>query len=573
MGFFKLFERSRLQDTSTLITSLIPDSVVDFVHADPESDTLDGLTLRNQELRAEKKDVYVDPNVGDRNDWWSDRIFAQQQFTGTNPTTIATVSRQLLEEFKNAAEHQKKTEISALLDSAEPSDLLVQDYSGFRDALGLSDTDSISSTEDASWLHRLKDLISDADHEEHSFDGAERYLGASVCLFKLENGGALHPISIVVDYKGQMKHSVVIFNNRVSSADPEEHSNWPWRYAKSCVQVADWTKHEISVHLTETHLIEEATIVAAQRSFEHQHPVYRLVSTHWIRTLSVNAGARSTLVPSVINKIAGMKEDDVLTFIRYHYSNYDWQGRYVPADLARRGFPTDQATLSEAKYQRYIYGRNILDVWNSLHRFVSKNLAIAYAGPNRDDTIASDLQLRTWCGEMRSQDGGQIPSFPENFTTFDALVNAVTHCIHIASPQHTAVNYLQQYYQSFVPNKPPSLMAAPPTTLEQLLSFREADLIRALPINAERVWLLASHLPYLLSSRVAKDQNLVTFARCVQILATQKAAASRSAELLAEKQAADELLTDLMRLKGVFSARSAELLNAGDVGYDVMDPG
>ena len=41
---------------------------------------------------------------------------------------------------------------------------------------------------------------------------------------------------------------------------------------------------------------------------------------------------------------------------------------------------------------------------------------------------------------------------------------------------HNSVNYLQCYYQSFVPAKPASLMAPLPRTLEELINYTEQDI-------------------------------------------------------------------------------------------------
>jgi hypothetical protein len=48
-----------------------------------------------------------------------------------------------------------------------------------------------------------------------------------------------------------------------------------------CNQVSDWTKHELTVHLNDCHFVEEATIVAAQRSFPADHVVFNLLAPHW----------------------------------------------------------------------------------------------------------------------------------------------------------------------------------------------------------------------------------------------------------------------------------------------------
>ncbi len=78
-------------------------------------------------------------------------------------------------------------------------------------------------------------------------------------------------------------------------------------------------------------------------------------------------------------------------------------------------------------------------------------------------------------------------------------------CIHIASPQHTAVNYLQNFYQAFVPAKPPALYKPLPTSLRELKTMTEPDLIRALPVGRQRDWLLAALVTWLLSLKTAQE--------------------------------------------------------------------
>jgi len=99
----------------------------------------------------------------------------------------------------------------------------------------------------------------------------------------LSTEGDLHPLAIVLDYTVSIEKSVVIFNQRLKSSDPteSEKEDWPWRYAKMCNQVSDWVRHEMAIHLNDCHFIEEATIVAAYRSFPSNHVVYNLLEPHW----------------------------------------------------------------------------------------------------------------------------------------------------------------------------------------------------------------------------------------------------------------------------------------------------
>lgn len=525
----------RLLDTGTLVGTLIPDNILDFIHDHPEGPTVDKIEARNNELHQNKEDIFAEDNIGNRADWWTDAVFAEQQLIGPNPTTLEKASPSWIKEFAEAAESNQ--DMYHLLSSANPESLYVQDCSYFRAAIGAG-----------------------AQADMTSNDGT-RFLCAAVTLFNLSYQGVLHPLAIAVDYKGSMKDSVVIFNKRVSpsSSIPESKDDWAWRYAKTCAQVSDWIRHEITVHLVNTHLVEEVTIVATHRAFSPTHPVYRLLEPHWLKTLSVNAAARATLVPSIITELVGVTNPQLYEFIRDAYRRWDWTSHYVPTDLETRGFPVAQLA-SNPKFHNYTYGRNMILMWQVLRKFVAAVIAIDI---HSDDEVAKDEQIAAWTAEMRSADGGQMKSFP-TITTVDALVDAVTMCIHIASPQHTAVNYLQSYYQTFVINKPSALFAPLPKTIEQLAAYKEEDLVASFPVNRPREWLLASHIPYLLSYRVAEDQNLLNFALSASKLASLNSQGSLAA-------AAAQLYADLLDVVEVFKRNSLDM-DDQTKPYTVMDP-
>jgi hypothetical protein len=186
-------------------------------------------------------------------------------------------------------------------------------------------------------------------------------------------------------------------------------------------------RHELTVHLVNTHFVEEAVIVATHRSFPPDHVVYSLLEPHWSKTLSLNAAARSALVPFVVVKIAGVTEDQVYAFINDAYNRFDWTSEYVPNTLTARGFPID--SLGKEKFHNYVYGKNITSMWQFLRAWVSSVIATQYT---TDDHVEQDLKIQEWTNEMRNSSGGRMSSFPK-IETVDALIDAITMCIHIAS--------------------------------------------------------------------------------------------------------------------------------------------
>ena len=551
---WKIFNAVGLLDAASLLPKIVPDTFLGAVGSVIQSTFLDavdgepwrGPTIadverRNKYDKQSGTDIERGANIGDLPDWYSDARFAQQQFTGTNPTTITGATAAKLGEFKAAAKAQGLTAVTKLLDHTDTKDLYMQDCSYFREACG----------------YQADDVMIDEDKM------GNRFGCAAVTLFILNSDGQLHPLAICPDYKVSMEKSVVIFNKRLSPSDStaSEKEDWPWRYAKTCAQVSDWIRHEVTVHLTDTHFMEEDIIVATHRCIPVEHPVFKLLEPHWLRTLSLNAAARETLVPKIIFDLVGVPNDKLYGFVKYAFQNYDFQNKYIPKDLPARGFPLEQ--LNDPKFKNYAYGKNMILMWNAIRTFVNSMIAINYKS---DDQVANDAPIQAWCHEIRSPTAGQMPSFP-TITTIPALVDAITMCIHIAAPQHTAVNYLQDFYQAFVINKPPSLLSPIPTSLSALQSFKETDLTKALPIGHQRLWLLSAHIPHLLSFKVADENNLINYALSLWHLYKKKMGPGEQ-DVMA---AAEAFYGDLWTLRGVFE-KNSEGMSVGTVPYNVMDP-
>ncbi|QRW14200.1 lipoxygenase [Ceratobasidium sp. AG-Ba] len=504
---------------------------------DPKVPTsFDDLIKHNQSLRAppgvENNMLFRDRR---NKDWYSDAVFAQQFFTGTNPTTIK-LANEWIPAFQDRAKADGNTEMLNLLRTAPASSLYVQDYSYFRPAMGISPDKELAS----------------------GTSGNIRYGCAPVALFQLGDNGRLHPLAIVIDYKGSMASSVVIFNKRLTPTGnlADEAQDWPWRYAKTCVQSADWLRHEVSIHLVNTHLVEEATIVAAHRTLPPHHIVFQLLKKHWETTLPLNREARGRLVPEVITALAGVKKDDLSKLLNHAYASFDWSRLLVPKDLESRGFPVADLEKSP-KFHNYAYARNIALMWTAIRSFVSEILRPSY--PGGDEHVASDPYLKAFCEEMRSSKGAQMSTFPE-IKTLDELIDIATMCIHIASPQHTAVNYLQHYYQVFVPNKPWALYKPLPRSLSELKGYGEKQLLNALPFKQTKDWLIGAQLPYLLSFEVIGESSLIAYAQD-QL--------NNPIEVIAK--AANSFKEELKVLQKVFKAHSKEL-DDQDTRYMVMDP-
>ncbi|KXJ86478.1 lipoxygenase 1 [Microdochium bolleyi] len=521
---------------------------------------------RDPSHRSPPTDIMNGRNIGELADWYSDRRFAQQQLSGVNPCTIEKAPADRIRAFAAEASKQGNTGMQTLLDQGK--DIYMQDYSFFREAVGYTNGEPFVNVVPADLSDPKKPVFT------------KRFASAPIGLFQLHDDGRLHPLAITIDYKGSMDKSVTIFNRRLGPDDKAvvaEKVDWPWRYAKTVLQAADWARHEIAVHLVDTHMIEEAIIVATNRTVPDDHILYELLSPHWFRTLSLNKGARELLVPAVIARLAGFGpalqpgvDTNVYKMVRYSFDKFDFQGKYIPNDLQKRGFNVTAEENTE-KLRNYPYATNMYVLWGVLRDFVKTVLSIRYKS---DADVKNDPTIASWCKEI--QEKGTIKTFP-TITTLDQLIDAATMCIHIASPQHTAINYLQNYYYNYVPSKPPALCTPLPQDLQSLKAITEKDLTAALPIGSLdakwKDWLLAAQLPELLSFKVEDQYNLLTYAKTLYEINHKRSAAECKTDLRPDVLACAgaKLYGRLIALKAVFETNSA-FQTVGNIEYNVMDP-
>ena len=264
----KIFSLMRLAQLSSLLPTIMPKTFLTSIAGEVANALLGGMGTPdagaklgdveeyNRKMRAKwfLKDIYNLPNVGDLEDWFADARFAQQHFTGTNPTTIERASEQWILHFTGASHDladKRAQEVIMALGHSSPDSLYVQDYSYFRDAAEMD-----------------KSAIIKCEFEETYKEGGKiktrkshRYGCASVCLFYLNDSGVLQPLSIVIDWRGSADKSVTIYNRELIKRDSyfqsmiaeagekgeeskliDQAHDWAWRYGE-CLNIGI---HEMS---------------------------------------------------------------------------------------------------------------------------------------------------------------------------------------------------------------------------------------------------------------------------------------------------------------------------------------
>jgi len=264
---------------------------------------------------------------------------------------------------------------------------------------------------------------------------------------------------------------------------------------------------------------------------------------HFERTLSLNDAARSILIPTYLEFLSSLGAAGTMELAGKTFQEFDFQASYLPRDLADRD-------VADLEAHGYFYGPDSRAIWQAIAEYCHKVIFDVYAS---DAEVSHDIQIQKWCEEIRER--GKMRTFPECFTARTALVEAVTMIIFTASAQHTAVNYLQEFYLSFVAASPGALLCGPPPNR----AFNSVDfhklLIDSLPdMNLERT---QATLMRILSQQPPLEDTLGAFKPTGDCISIQEHSAA--------------LVKQLKPLSHAIDVRHSSLKD-GDYIYPVLSP-
>ncbi|XP_030587259.1 arachidonate 12-lipoxygenase, 12R-type-like [Archocentrus centrarchus] len=279
----------------------------------------------------------------------------------------------------------------------------------------------------------------------NTINGKKQYLMAPLVLLHKASDDKLMPIAI------QLKQTPSDDNPIFLPTDSE----YDWLIAKIFVRSAEFSEHQLNVHLLRTHLLAEVFAVSLLRNVPMVHPLYKLLKPHTRYTLQINYLARNLLISKTgsFTQFAASGGEGMITALKRSLSSITYSSLCIPEDIAERGLET---------VPNFYYRDDGLKVWDIIHRFVEGILSYYYKA---DSEVERDSELQKWILEIfehgfLSQAGTGIP---QRFTSVTELVKFVTMVIFICSAQHAAVNCGQYDYGGWMPNTPISLQLPPPT--------------------------------------------------------------------------------------------------------------
>ncbi|XP_071766221.1 polyunsaturated fatty acid lipoxygenase ALOX15B-like isoform X2 [Centroberyx gerrardi] len=307
-------------------------------------------------------------------------------------------------------------------------------------------------------------------------NGKKQYLMAPLVLLHQTPDNKLMPIAI------QLKQKPADDNPIFFPTDSE----YDWLLAKIFVRSAEFSEHQLNVHLLRTHLLAEVFSVSLLRNLPMVHPLYKLLIPHTRYTLQINYLARILLIAEngVFTQFAASGGEGMFTILKRSLSSLTYSSLCIPDDIAERGLES---------VPNFYYRDDGLRLWDIIHRFVEGVFGHYYKS---DDEVQQDSELQRWIQDIFVHGflSQACPGIPRSFGTVTELVKFVTMVIFTGSAQHSAVNTGQYDYGGWMPNTPISLQRAPPTTKG---SSSESTMLQTFPdVNTtvqgmSTMWLLS----------------------------------------------------------------------------------
>ena len=302
--------------------------------------------------------------------------------------------------------------------------------------------------------------IADSFVEE---EGYRKYVTAPIALYYRQDNGLLKPLGI------QLYGTKPTDNNTNPIYTPEDGTDW--LMAKTFVQAADGTHHELWTHATRIHYVVESIIMCSYRNLHQNHPLFPLLYPHLQYTLNINSKPLFEKTPEGkipgFGKMFACDNDTLVDFMGKGMRTYHFKEMAFPNDIKNRN-------MEDPKLY-YPYRDDGKLVWEAVHKFVKEYINCFYKSA-RD--VIEDSELQRWSKEIggsRIENNCEIPGFPTQFNNIDDLIETITNIIFIITGHHSCVHFGQHQYAGYVPNMPFSVYA--PASK----NFSKKDLMKLFP--------------------------------------------------------------------------------------------
>nr|AHW81486.1 lipoxygenase 1 [Branchiostoma belcheri tsingtauense] len=288
-----------------------------------------------------------------------------------------------------------------------------------------------------------------------------------VLMYKEELAGGKSRLNLLGIQLSRKKGENEVYSPETAKTHPNKYM-----FAKMHVVSADNNVHQFLYHLGYTHLAMEPIAVSLHTHLPPDHPIHRLLLPHFKDTIGINYLARHSLVsrifPITDPMFATSTVGGLVMFLK-EWRKYNFMDMAFPEELKRRGF--DEARTDGL--ENYFYRDDGFQLWNIYKTYVTGMVDKAYT---TDKAVMDDQALQKFCQMIEGP--GQLHGFPREISTKQLLIDCLTNIIFNVSAQHSAINFPQYDYYSFIPNRPAQLSMPMPDGPNDML---ESTLLEALP--------------------------------------------------------------------------------------------
>lgn len=318
-----------------------------------------------------------------------------------------------------------------------------------------------------------------------------------------------------------------------------------YKLAKFHLTCADNQYHQFIQHLGMAHLAMEPFAIAHHNCLEGGHPIGKVLKPHFHDTIGINYLARQTLVSPIIpftDRTFSLGTAGSLWLFLKSYKKWTFNKMSFPSQLKARGF--DENGSDGVK--DYFYRDDGFKIWNFYGAYFADVVNAAYKD---DKAVLADAAIQAWAKELSDPKQGAIKEFPASIATKAQLADILTTIVFNCSAQHSAVNFSQYPYVSYVPNRPDSMFLPMP---EERREVTPDEIQKALP-----------------SVMITQFQALFAYLLTTPTL-------HPLSELRSCKEAFPELYekhkANLKEISSAIKARNAKLEAAGKMAYTFLDP-
>merc|ERR1711981_701975 len=167
---------------------------------------------------------------------------------------------------------------------------------------------------------------------------------------------------------------------------------------------------------------------------------------------AINDLGRNTLLAQdgYFDQITNIGLKGTLRIMNDAFTRWDFVNNSFPRDLERRGFFEKSTSEREDNFDKFFYRDDGFQVWNAMTNYCRSMVDAVYES---DDDVLKDKQLQALISELQDPRRGNVPSVPDlknkqNVTFF------LTSILWTVSAQHSAVNFGQEDFYAFIPNRP-----------------------------------------------------------------------------------------------------------------------